>query len=139
VEIAQLGMARLQVAITDMGTPQPHDLDRAVAFMDAALHLGGTVYVHCRAGVQRTGAIAAAWYARRQGCSAAEAVARLRERRPDLEPMTFQLAAAQSWLAQQKSTLKGFPRPALKGFLEARLRPPRPPLPAVGEGETTGQ
>jgi protein-tyrosine phosphatase len=70
--------------------------------MDAALHLGGAVYVHCRAGVQRTGAIAAAWYARRQRCSIDEAVERLRERRPDFEPMVFQVAAARTWLAQQQ-------------------------------------
>jgi ADP-ribosyl-[dinitrogen reductase] hydrolase len=101
-EIDALGLPRLQVAIRDMGTPRSDDLDQAVAFMDAALHLGGAVYVHCRAGVQRTGAIAAAWYARQQRCSIDEAVERLRERRPDFEPMAFQVAAARSWLARLK-------------------------------------
>ena len=101
-EIDVLGMSRLQVAIRDMGTPRPDHLDEAVAYMDAALHLGGSVYVHCRAGVQRTGAIAAAWYARQQRCSIDEAVTRLRDRRPDFEPMVFQVAAARDWLAQQK-------------------------------------
>ena len=70
--------------------------------MDAALHLGGAVYVHCRAGIQRTGAIAAAWFARQQRCSIDEAVERLRERRPDFEPMVFQVQAAQRWLTQHK-------------------------------------
>jgi ADP-ribosyl-[dinitrogen reductase] hydrolase len=101
-EIDTLGLARLQVAIRDMGTPRSADLDQAVAFMDAALHLGGAVYVHCRAGVQRTGAIAAAWFARQQRCSIEEAVERLRERRPDFEPMVFQVTAARRWLTQQK-------------------------------------
>jgi ADP-ribosylglycohydrolase len=103
-EIDRLGMARLSVAIKDMGTPSAHHLDQSVAFMDAALHLGGKVYVHCRAGVQRTGAIAAAWYARREGCSVDDAIARLRERRPDLEPMVFQIGAARTWLAGRQST-----------------------------------
>jgi ADP-ribosylglycohydrolase/rhodanese-related sulfurtransferase len=99
-EIDDLGLARLEVAIRDMGTPGSRDLDRAVSFIDAALHLGGTVYLHCRAGVQRTAAVAAAWYARRESCPVDEAIERLRERRPDFEPMAFQVAAARAWLAQ---------------------------------------
>jgi len=75
--------------------------------MDAALHLGGRVYVHCRAGVQRTGAIAAAWYARQQACSVDEALALLRQRRPDLEPMVFQTEAARRWLADQTRSESG--------------------------------
>jgi ADP-ribosyl-[dinitrogen reductase] hydrolase len=100
-EIDRLGLPRLSVAIKDMGTPSHQHLDQAVAFMDAALHLVGKVYVHCRAGVQRTGAIAAAWYAKQQGCSVDEAIERLRQRRPDLEPMVFQMAAARDWLAKR--------------------------------------
>jgi ADP-ribosylglycohydrolase len=100
-ELDRLGVARFQVAIKDMGTPSPRHLDQGVAFMDAGLHVGGKVYVHCRAGVQRTGAIAAAWYARREGCSIDEAITRLRERRPDFEPMVFQVAAARTWLAKR--------------------------------------
>ena len=96
-----VGMGRLQVAIRDMGTPRAEDLDVAVAFMETALHLGGQVYVHCRAGVQRTGAIAAAWFARQQRCSVDEALAQLRERRPDFEPLIYQTRAAQSWLDGQ--------------------------------------
>lgn len=102
VEIETLGLSRLCVAIRDMGTPSVRHLDEAVAYLDAALHLGGSVYVHCRAGVQRTGAIAAAWFARQQRCSIDEAVERLRERRPDFEPMVFQVAAARDWLIQRK-------------------------------------
>jgi rhodanese-related sulfurtransferase len=100
-EIEMLGLSRLCVAIRDMGTPSVRHLDEAVAYLDAALHLGGSVYVHCRAGVQRTGAIAAAWFARQQRCSIDEAVEQLRERRPDFEPMVFQVAAARDWLIQR--------------------------------------
>jgi ADP-ribosylglycohydrolase len=100
-EIDRLGLPRFQVAIKDMGTPSVRHLDQAVAFIDAALHLGGKVYVHCRAGVQRTGAIAAAWYAKQQGCSVDEAIELLRQRRPDLEPMVFQMKAARDWLARR--------------------------------------
>lgn len=100
-EIDRLGLPRFSVAIRDMGTPSARHLDQAVAFIDAALHLGGKVYVHCRAGVQRTGAIAAAWYARQQGCTVDEAIELLRQRRPDLEPMVFQMKAARDWLSQR--------------------------------------
>ncbi len=101
-EIDTLGLSRLRVAIPDMGTPRPEDLEQSVAYMDAALHLGGSVYVHCRAGVQRTGAIAAAWYARRETCTVDEAVKLLRERRPDFEPMAFQVAAAHDWIVKRR-------------------------------------
>jgi rhodanese-related sulfurtransferase len=101
-EIDVVGLNRLQVAIRDMGTPSAAHLDESVAYLDAALHLGGQVYVHCRAGVQRTAAIAASWYARQQRCSVNEAIEQLRVRRPDFEPLVYQLRAAQSWLAQQR-------------------------------------
>ncbi|MGE3267383.1 MAG: ADP-ribosylglycohydrolase family protein, partial [Chloroflexota bacterium] len=86
-EIDSLGITRLHVPITDVTAPRAHHLDTAVAFIEAVQHVGGTVYLHCRAGMQRTAAVAAAWYAGQQQCTVAEAVTRLRQRRPLFQPL----------------------------------------------------
>lgn len=99
-EIDALGLTRLHVPVADVTAPLSHHMDDAVAFIEAALHVGGTVYLHCRAGMQRTASVAAAWYARDQGCTVMDAVRRLRERRPIFDPLYEQVQAAQRWLAE---------------------------------------
>ena len=44
---------------------------------------------------------AAAWFARQQRCSIDEALERLRARRPDFEPLDYQLKAARAWLSDR--------------------------------------
>jgi ADP-ribosyl-[dinitrogen reductase] hydrolase len=101
-EIERLGVARLSVPVADMGASRLDDLDRAVAFMAAALHVGGTVYIHCRAGMERTAAVAAAWFAEREACTIYEAVDRLRQRRPIFAPLHGQVRAAEAWLMRRR-------------------------------------
>ncbi|MCC7367736.1 MAG: ADP-ribosylglycohydrolase family protein [Chloroflexi bacterium] len=98
-EIDALGLTRLHVPVTDVTAPMPHHLDDAVAFIEAALHVGGTVYLHCRAGMQRTASVAGAWYARQQRCSVMDAMRQLRQRRPAFEPLPDQMQAAQRWVS----------------------------------------
>lgn len=100
-EIERYGLARLSVPVGDAHPPTAADLDRGLDFIETALHLGGTVYVHCRAGRERTAAVVACWHARRRGCSAREALAELRSRRPLFNPLSTQLAAAENWLRRQ--------------------------------------
>lgn len=101
-EIRRLGMVRFAVTVLDMGAPSLADLDAAVSFIEAARHLGGTVYVHCRAGQERTAGVLAAWYARARQCSVAEALERLREHRPIFHPNPGQVAAAHAWLLRER-------------------------------------
>jgi len=102
-EVGRFGLNRLSVAMPDMSVPRARDLDHAAGYIEAALHLGGTVYVHCRAGQQRTAAVMVGWAARARGCSGAEALAELRKRRSLFAPLPDQLAAVDAWLRRPSS------------------------------------
>jgi protein-tyrosine phosphatase len=58
-------------------------LPRALAFLSAELEAGRRVLVHCFAGRDRTGMLLALFLARRDGLPADQAIARVREVRPE--------------------------------------------------------
>ncbi len=58
----------------------------AVADLAALLAAGRTVLVHCSAGASRSGAVAAAGLARSEGIAVDDALARIRDRKPDVRP-----------------------------------------------------
>ena len=62
---------------------------------------GRTVYLHCRAGWQRSAAVAAAVIAVREQVPLQHALARLRERRPEAEPLPHQRADLFTWWSQR--------------------------------------
>jgi protein tyrosine phosphatase (PTP) superfamily phosphohydrolase (DUF442 family) len=100
LEIERLGLVRRHLPITDMGAPLSSDLDEAVSFLEAVLAEPRTgVYVHCRAGMERTAAVLVAWWVKRHGCSYEAALAALREGRPILRPLPVQEAAVRNWLS----------------------------------------
>jgi protein-tyrosine phosphatase len=100
-EIEAAGLTRLHLPITDMGAPTQDDLNRAVQFIDEVLAEGRTgLYVHCRAGMERTAAILIAWWARKHKTTYEAALAALREGRPILKPLPPQEAAVRQWLAE---------------------------------------
>jgi ADP-ribosyl-[dinitrogen reductase] hydrolase len=96
---------RLNVAIPDGAPPQAEDLDRACAFLDR--HAGNdadgdrSVYVHCRAGLERTGAVLVAWVARREGLDYQSARERVRQAERRVRPLGAQAAAVKAWLASK--------------------------------------
>jgi protein-tyrosine phosphatase len=94
------GIVRLNLPIEDMCAPSVGTLDEAVRSIDAALDSPGTrVYVHCRAGIERTGCVLVAWYARKHSVDAKAALRALRRRRSDLSPGGEQADVVQQWLA----------------------------------------
>jgi protein-tyrosine phosphatase len=64
---------------------------------ETATH-GGKIYIHCRAGMERTAAILIAHHARTHGVSHDEALEVLQKARPILKPLRNQEEATRAWL-----------------------------------------
>lgn len=98
------GMQRRHLPIRDMGAPAPADLEAACAFLEEALSdPAAHVYVHCRAGHERTAAILIAFHACRHGVSYDGALKALRGGRPTLRPLPEQERAVRKWLRSRQS------------------------------------
>ncbi len=90
----RLGITEHHLPVADGSTVSPAVIQRAV---DAAG--GRTVYVHCRGGRERSGAVAVALVVASDGLSVDDALARVRERRPQFAPLPWQLDALRAWAA----------------------------------------
>lgn len=55
------GAVRINHPITDFGVPSAVQMQVILQSMNDALQQGGKVYLHCRAGIGRTGTVAATW------------------------------------------------------------------------------
>lgn len=98
-QIEQGGLTRLNVPITDVEAPSPESLDAACRFIDEVVEdKSAHIYIHCRAGIERTGAVLVAYYARRHDVSYDESLAKLRAGRALLKPLSHQAQAARQWL-----------------------------------------
>jgi cell division cycle 14 len=98
---AARGLAHLDLPFAD-GAPPPARVVRGfLAAVDAARARGGAVAVHCRAGLGRTGTLAALYMMARHGFAAREAMGWLRIMRPGSVIGRQQrfLCAAERWLA----------------------------------------
>jgi atypical dual specificity phosphatase len=71
------------------------------AVIDAALRAsdGGTVYVHCRGGRERSATVAAALLSSSESISIDLALRRSRELRPIFQPLPWQVEALRAWAA----------------------------------------
>ena len=70
---------RLAFPITDFGLPTPAAMRATLDAITAALDAGQGVYLHCRAGIGRTGTLAGCWLVE-QGLTADEALALLQRK-----------------------------------------------------------
>ncbi len=101
--IEQSGLVRLHLEVWDMNAPKSETFDAACQFIeDALLQPSAKVYVHCRAGMERTAAILVAYYAKTQGVSYDEALQELKKGRPILAPLPSQEKAARRWIENIK-------------------------------------
>jgi hypothetical protein len=84
-EAAALGLEveHRRTPIRDRGTPTPEAMTHILDTIDAALGAGGTVYVHCYAGIGRTGTVVGCHLAR-HGMSGAEALAEIARLRQEI-------------------------------------------------------
>lgn len=72
----------LHVPTPDLSAPDMDRIDAAVDFVHGQISGGRAVMVHCAAGMGRAGTILACYLVKYTGCSAKEAVRRIRNERP---------------------------------------------------------
>ena len=121
--MARHGLERKSVPIPDFAPPRLADFAAAVAWLEEVLARGRThVYVHCRAGIERSGTILAAWLAWQEGLDVDRAVVHLRKHGWPAAPLREQRQAAATYLADRRLATAGTPT--------GRLPPPPEKTPA---------
>lgn len=94
--LEQREVLRKSVPMLDAAPPTPEQLDEAVAWLAATLvEPQARVMVHCRAGIERTGTVLAAWMVK-AGLDLDDALAVLAVR-CRCQPMPAQAAAVRAW------------------------------------------
>jgi len=97
--LAARRIERKHVPVGDFSPPSAEDFATACDWLDEVASLPGTVvFAHCRAGLQRTPTVLAAWLARREGIDFDAALERLKLDGYPGEPISDQRAAALDWL-----------------------------------------
>lgn len=94
---AAAGIAEQRLVSVDFGNLPPELLDAGAVAVGAALDAGGRVYLHCRAGWQRSATVAAAVLVSRNMIEPADALREIRRRRPDARPLPHQVADLTAW------------------------------------------
>ncbi len=95
--LVAFGIEERRLSLTDYGGLAPGELERAVAEVNAALDAGLRTYVHCRAGWQRSAAVAAGVVALREGVDIDEAMARVQAMKPSANPLPHQREDMRAW------------------------------------------
>jgi protein-tyrosine phosphatase len=86
-----------RIQLVDFGNVATPALEAAVQQIDLWLDEGHTVYLHCRAGWQRSATVAAGVIAVREDVGIDEALRRLRARKPTADPLPHQQADLHDW------------------------------------------
>jgi predicted protein tyrosine phosphatase len=95
--LAEAGIAERRRAVEDYGGLSGEALEAAVQDVLAWLEDDRRVYLHCRAGWQRSAAVAAGVVALRDGVEIDEALSRVRRRKPSAQPLGHQLEDLYRW------------------------------------------
>jgi protein-tyrosine phosphatase len=99
-----VGIEQHRVSFTDYGDLPLEALESAVAELNAWLDEGVRSYVHCRAGWQRSAAVAAGVVALRNGLSIDEALAFVKARKPSADPLPHQREDLRRWWESRATT-----------------------------------
>jgi protein-tyrosine phosphatase len=135
-----VGLRLVHVPLGDYQAPRPSEMVRALTAIHRELATGGTLYVHCFAGVGRTGVVCGAWQMLR-GMSGDEALRQFEHfcldswrralvRRPELRVADYLEnvgAHGQAWVLQRIAAVVGRPVTDLPSWV-------RPRRPAHGAG-----
>lgn len=92
-----VGIEERRLSMIDYGHLPGTALDEAVATVNQWLDEGRVIYLHCRAGWQRSAAVAAAVVATRQNMDIDEAVRLVRARKPSADPLPHQREDLRRW------------------------------------------
>lgn len=95
--LAQAGIEERRVELVDFGRLEPGQIEAAAQVVLAWLDDGERVYVHCRAGWQRSATVVAAVVALREGLTPHGALEILRERKPTARPLAHQRENLFDW------------------------------------------
>jgi protein-tyrosine phosphatase len=106
--LAAAGIEERRVALTDYGGLPPEKLEALAHQLSEWLDSGVRTYLHCRAGWQRSPAVAAAVIAVRDSMDIDEAMAQVQSRKPSADPLPEQREDLRRWWRSREPT----PRPA---------------------------
>jgi protein-tyrosine phosphatase len=95
--LQEAGIRERRVELVDYGGLMPGVIELAATSVAAWLDDGERVYLHCRAGWQRSATVAAAALALRDGIEPEQALARIKRRKPSSEPLPHQLQDLRRW------------------------------------------
>jgi len=91
------GIEEKRISLEDFGNLPDGELDEAVAIVLGWLKDGKRVYVHCRAGWQRSAAVAAGVVAITDGIDIDDALDLVQRRKPSADPLPHQREDLRRW------------------------------------------
>jgi protein-tyrosine phosphatase len=91
------GLRERRIELVDYGRLMPDAIELAAREVVAWLDDGERVYLHCRAGWQRSAAVAAAALSLRDDITPDQALAQIKRRKPSAEPLPHQLEDLHGW------------------------------------------
>lgn len=91
------GIVEERLGLADYGHLPAPAIDSAIQTAGDWLDQGLHVYLHCRAGWQRSAALAAALIASREGIGLEEAMAQVQRRKPSADPLPHQREDLERW------------------------------------------
>jgi atypical dual specificity phosphatase len=95
--LAAAGIEELRVELVDYGSLPAQEIEAAARAVLGWLDEGERVYVHCRAGWQRSATVVAAIITLREQATPRDALRILRERKPTANPLAHQRADLFRW------------------------------------------
>jgi protein-tyrosine phosphatase len=102
--LAAAGIGEYRISMTDYAGLPAASIEAAVEQVNAWLDDGVRTYIHCRAGWQRSAAVAAAVVAVRDDISIDDALAYVQARKPSAEPLPHQRDDLRHWWETRAST-----------------------------------
>jgi protein-tyrosine phosphatase len=101
--LAEAGIEETRLKLADYGHLPAETLETAVCEVSGWLRDGQLAYLHCRAGWQRSAAVAAGVIAVTDGIEIEEALAQVRRRKPSANPLPHQHEELLEWWRQRSA------------------------------------